>query len=191
MISSYLMQKFGEPMHAAHSSAAKARSLQTVDEDCLLDTCISTCLAPELLHLDDVQLEPVRWAHTTSRLPHAPFVTCFVHAMGPVSLVTLSSSAMLHVSLASCHQNNLNRDNPSAKVMWVLVVTFRRRSVAGYDPTDPRAISSPYLSAQGHNVLDVKFCKLPYSCFFLHTTLLCSSSSMRSTRSELDVCDRV
>ncbi|KAL0049748.1 hypothetical protein WJX82_009107 [Trebouxia sp. C0006] len=32
-----------------------------------------------------------------------------------------------------------------------------RRSVAGYDPTDPRAISSPYLSAQGHNVLDVKF----------------------------------
>lgn len=32
-----------------------------------------------------------------------------------------------------------------------------RRSVAGYDPTDPRAITSPYLSSQGHNVLDVKF----------------------------------
>ena len=63
--------------------------------------------------------------------------------------------------------------------------------MAGYDPTDPRAISSPYLSAQGHNMLDVKFCKLPYSCFFLDTTLLCNSdSSMRSNRSELDACNR-
>lgn len=78
MISSYLMQKFGEPMHAAHSSAAKARSLQTVDEDCLLDTCISTCLAPELLHLDDVQLEPVRWAHKLQdyHMLHLSHVLC-------------------------------------------------------------------------------------------------------------------
>ena len=63
--------------------------------------------------------------------------------------------------------------------------------MAGYDPTDPRAISSPYLSAQGHNVLDVKFCRLPYSYFSLDTTLLCSSSSMRSKRSELPVRNRI
>jgi hypothetical protein len=61
--------------------------------------------------------------------------------------------------------------------------------VAGYDPTDPRAISSPYLSAQGHNVLDVKFCKLLYSCL-LDTTMLCSSSGMRIKRNELGACVR-
>ncbi|KAL3144416.1 hypothetical protein ABBQ32_004164 [Trebouxia sp. C0010 RCD-2024] len=32
-----------------------------------------------------------------------------------------------------------------------------RRSRAGYDPADPRAVDSPYLSAQGHNLLDIKF----------------------------------
>lgn len=34
-----------------------------------------------------------------------------------------------------------------------------RRSTAGYDPSDPRAVVNPYTSANGHNILDVKFCK--------------------------------
>jgi len=51
--------------------------------------------------------------------------------------------------------------------------------VAGYDPTDPRAISSPYLSAQGHNVLDVKFCKLLYSCLPDKTLLYISSMCIK------------
>lgn len=38
---------------------------------------------------------------------------------------------------------------------------YRRRSRAGYDPADPRAVATPYLSAQGHNLLDVKFCESP------------------------------
>ena len=56
--------------------------------------------------------------------------------------------------------------------------------MAGYDPTDPRAISSPYLSAQGHNVLDVKFCELLYSCLLDETLLYISSMCIK----EMNLC---
>ncbi len=58
--------------------------------------------------------------------------------------------------------------------------------MAGYDPTDPRAISSPYLSAQGHNVLDVKFCKLLYSCLLDETLLYISSMCIQ----QINLCMR-
>ena len=66
-----------------------------------------------------------------------------------IILLHVLSIAIVRVCFADVHGHNCNA-----------LFVCRRRSVAGYDPTDPRAITSPYLSSQGHNVLDVKFCKL-------------------------------
>jgi len=44
MISSFLKQRFGEPVHVSHSSAAESRFQQTVVESCFIDARISTCL---------------------------------------------------------------------------------------------------------------------------------------------------
>ena len=65
MTSSFLKQRFGEPVHVSHSSAAESRFQQAVVESCLIDTCISSCLAPVFLPLDDAQLAPVCWADTS------------------------------------------------------------------------------------------------------------------------------
>jgi hypothetical protein len=49
MISSFLKQRFGEPVHVSHPSAAELKFLQTMVDSCLTDTCISTCLTPDFL----------------------------------------------------------------------------------------------------------------------------------------------
>ena len=117
MISLFLKQRFGEPVHVSHSSAAEPcfTSKQWL-RFASLTSASQHALCPVFVLLDDVQLEPGRGADTTLKLPHAPFVTCSVHAMWPVSLLALSYSATLHVSLASCHQSNLKWAIPSDKI---------------------------------------------------------------------------
>ena len=57
---------------------------------------------------------------------------------------------------------------PGTTVLNLSCICGRRRSSTGYDPEDPRAVANPYLSAQGHNVLDVKFCRSLQLCLSKH-----------------------